>query len=113
MTPSSILATIGVSFSAVFGAGGVGYALVQWWIKRNDSEVQANSARVLTDAATGFIVELRKEKQTVLAELTRTHDDLHRLRITARRLIGALARILSDDQKSQLGTLVNDVEVNL
>lgn len=59
---SGAIAVISIIFSGFLGTGGAGYAFVQWWTKRNDLESRANAARILTDAASGIIIELRKEK---------------------------------------------------
>lgn len=60
---SGIVAIISIVFSGFLGTGGAGYAFVQWWTKRNDLESRANAARILTDAASGIIVELRQENK--------------------------------------------------
>lgn len=110
---SNILATLSIALSGLLGTGGAGYALIQWWTRRNDDETKANAARVLTDAATGFVVELRKEKQTALTDLSRTADELHRLRVSTRRLLVTLVNVLDCQQHARVAQMIADVEANL
>lgn len=78
---SSAVAVISIIFSGFLGTGGAGYAFVQWWTKRNDLESKANAAKILTDAASGIILELREEKKELNARIekqTEKIDDVYR-----------------------------------
>ena len=100
---STLVAVISIIVSGFLGTGGAGYAVVQWWIKRNDLESRANAARILTDAASGIILELREEKKELnrivadqTEKLDRVYSEFRALKKPVLILIQQLSVILPD-----------------
>lgn len=90
----NILPTVGIIGAALTGSGGVGYAIIQWLLKRSDPEVQANAARVLTNAAAGIIAELQKEKKDLHEEIQLFKNEVSVFKASVRNLIYAVEDVI-------------------
>ena len=106
---SEFVATLSIIISGFLGTGGAGYALVQWFIKRNDDESKANAARILTDAATGIVVELRGENKRIIEKLIA----LQKCSIRMVRFMAEVEDYLPQDRKGEYQKIVSCVEEKL
>lgn len=106
---SDYIATLSIVISGFLGTGGAGYALVQWLIKRNDEESKANAARILTDAATGIVVELRSENKRIVEKLIA----LQKCSISMIRFMAEVEDYLPQDRKGEYQKIVSCVEEKL
>lgn len=94
MTPNNLLALVGIIGAALSSTGGLGYAIVQWWLKRNDPEARANAARVLTDAAAGIIAELQEERDRKTEEILLMGREMVSFKRSVRKLVMAVEDIV-------------------
>ena len=69
MDANRLFALIGILGASLSSTGGIGFAVVQWILKRNDPESRANAARVLSDAAAGIVAEFQRERQELREEI--------------------------------------------
>lgn len=106
---SDYIATLSIVISGFLSTGGAGYALVQWLIKRNDEESKANAARILTDAATGIVVELRSENKRIVEKLIA----LQKCSIRMIRFMAEVEDYLPQDRKGEYQKIVSCVEEKL
>lgn len=116
---NSVFAVVAVVLSAVFGTGGAGYAVLRWWLNRNDPNMRANAAQVITDASAGIIAELKSEKEELRAEKSEIKLEMSSFKtevkgfiLQVRELVGALdaALPLIRAEHEKLTTLYDKLE---
>lgn len=83
-------AIVSMVLSALLGAGGVGFTLVQWWTKRRDPEWNLKTIRVMTDVTDARMLEMMRE----LREQREMIDQLRMLLKDARSAARTLLRVL-------------------
>ena len=108
---SNLIALVSIILSALAGTGGIGYAIVQWWLKRHDTEAQANAARVLTDAAGGIIKELQQEKAALREEIQLMKDEVKEFRASVREFIEAVEDALPLFSRPELSQVKSSLRV--
>lgn len=97
---------IGGGLSAAFGTGGIGYALVQAFIKRGDRGEQANVAQILTGVASDMVVDLRQEKRQAEKERDLYRQQLRKLRQAVDPLLDDVDDVIADNALFQVESVV-------
>lgn len=110
MPPNNLMAIIGIIGAVLSSTGGLGYAVVQWWLKRNDPEARANAARVLTDAAAGIIAELQEERDRKTEEILLMSREISSFKKSVRKLVIAVEDIVPMLSAPQITAIREAVE---
>jgi len=97
---------IGAGMSAVFGTGGIGYAIIQAFIKRGDRGEQANVAKILTGVASDMVVDLRAEKRQVEKERDSYKRQLRELRKVVDPLLDDVDDVIAENALLQADNVV-------
>jgi hypothetical protein len=97
---------IGGGAGAVFGTGGVGYALVQAFIKRGDKGEQANVAKILTGVASDMVVDLRRDKQAIEKERDYYRRELRNLKRAVDPLLDDVDQVIAENAILQVDTVI-------